>query len=71
MLKKEPHKNNKEIPLDASLGMAIMDALPVLCFCLTLLFIGTMFQSGLFIVGGILCILAGYGKALWKFLVAV
>ncbi len=54
----------------ASLGMAIMDAIPVLLFCGTIFFIGSIFNSVLFMVGAVLCIAAGAGKVIWKLILA-
>lgn len=54
----------------ASIGMALMDAVPVLFFCGSVFFIGSIFNSVLFMVGAVLCITAGVCKVLWKLLLA-
>lgn len=56
---------------EASLGMAVTDALPVLCFCGTIAFLSMIWKSPLFLLGGVLCIGAGAGKVLWKLILAV
>ena len=55
---------------EASIGMALMDALPVLCFCGTIGCLAMIWDSPLFLLGGILCIAAGVGKVLWKLILA-
>ena len=54
----------------ASIGMALMDAIPVLFFCGSVFFIGSIFNSVLFMIGAALCIAAGACKVLWKLLLA-
>ncbi len=54
----------------ASLGMALMDAVPVLLFCGSIFFIASIFHSVLFMIGAALCIAAGLGKVLWKLILA-
>ncbi len=56
--------------LEASFGMAIMDAVPVLCFCISMILVGQIYGSVIFMVGAVLCVLAGIGKVLWKILLA-
>lgn len=56
---------------EASVGMALMDALPVLCFCGTIACLTRIWKSPLFLIGGILCIAAGFGKVVWKGILAV
>ncbi len=59
-----------QIQLKVSLPMAIMDALPVLCFSVAMLLVSAVYGSVLFLAGAILCTLAGVGKVLWKLLLA-
>ncbi len=54
----------------ASVGMALMDAVPVLLFCGSAFFVGSIFNSVLFKIGAILCIAAGASKVLWKLILA-
>ncbi len=57
--------------LDASIGMAIVDALPVVCFSASMILVAQMYQSIIFMIGAILCVVAGLGKVLWKFILAI
>lgn len=63
-------KENDKV-LEASVGMAIVDALPVLCFSASMILIGQVYQSAVFMAGAILCVLAGVGKVLWKLILAI
>lgn len=56
---------------NASVGMALMDGIPVLLFIGSISLLGAMFKSPLFIAGASLCALAGFCKVLWKFMLAV
>ncbi len=51
--------------------MALMDALPVVFFGATAVFISLMFGSILFCIGAALCVIAGVGKVLWKLIKAL
>ena len=53
-----------------TLGLALFDALPVLFFSASMILIATHFKSTSFIIGAILCSLAGCGKVIWKIIVA-
>ncbi len=61
----------ENIKLKVTLPMAIMDALPVLCFSVAMLLIAQLYGSALFLLGAVLCTLAGAGKVAWKLLLAV
>ncbi len=63
-------KENDKV-LEASVGMTIVDALPVLCFSASMILIGQVYQSAVFMVGAVLCVLAGVGKVMWKFILAI
>lgn len=54
-----------------TLSLALVDALPVLFFGGSCILIGLIFQSPLFIIGACCAFLAGFGKVLWKILLAV
>lgn len=54
-----------------TVALALVDALPVLCFGISAVLLGMVFQSALFITGAVLCVLAGTGKVFWKLLLAV
>ncbi|MCD8398394.1 MAG: alpha/beta hydrolase [Lachnospiraceae bacterium] len=56
--------------LEASFGMALVDALPVICFSISIALIASMYHSAIFLVGALLCIIAGLGKVLWKLILA-
>ena len=51
--------------------LALVDTLPVLFFGIASAVLGIKLQSGLFLAGAVVCILAGAGKVLWKFLIAI
>ena len=51
--------------------LALVDAVPVLEFCASMVVVALRLQSTLFIVGALCCILAGCGKVVWKLLLAV
>ena len=57
------------IPVDFTLGLAIVDALPVLLFGGSMIMIGLLFGSVLFLLGAALCFWAGAAKVLWKIIV--
>ena len=63
-------RDHKEIPSGFTLGLAFVDAIPVVFFCASAVLIGTRVQSILFWCGAALCILGGSGKVLWKILLA-
>ena len=64
---------NKKDPgaLTPSLAMAVIDAVPVLFFGASAVFVALIFKSVLFCIGAALCILAGLGKVAWKFIEAL
>ena len=61
----------KEIPEGFTLGMALMDAMPVLLFACSVILIASKFHSALFLVGAVCSALAGCGKVSWKLLLAL
>ncbi len=58
-------------PKDFTPALALVDALPVLFFGISMLLAAHRLQSVLFAVGVALITLAGCGKVLWKLLLAV
>lgn len=48
-----------------------MDAIPVLFFGIAAIMLGVKLRSVVFFAGVLLCFLAGFGKVLWKFLIAI
>lgn len=54
-----------------TLGLALVDALPVLLFGGSCILIGIAFKSPLFIAGACICFLGGLLKVMWKIMLAV
>ena len=54
-----------------TVGLAAADALPVLFFSGTIASLAKKLKSGLFLLGAVICIIAGTGKVLWKLVLAV
>lgn len=59
------------VPEGFTLPLAVVDALPVLFFGGSMILIGLLFQSTLFLVGALLCLWAGAAKVIWKIIVVV
>ena len=57
--------------LEASISMTIVDAVPCILFGISMAVIYQVFPSVLFAAGAILCTLAGFGKVLWKLILAI
>ena len=51
--------------------LAMVDALPVLFFGIAVVVLGVKLHSAVFFIGAVVCLLAGAGKVLWKFLIAL
>ncbi len=51
--------------------LALVDALPVLLFGIAAATLGVKLRSAVFLVGAIVCVLAGAGKVAWKLLIAL
>jgi hypothetical protein len=61
----------REVPQGFTLGMALMDAVPVVCFAVGSAVLSARLQAGfLFVLGAVLCTAAGTMKVLWKVLIA-
>ena len=58
------------IPQGFTLALALVDAVPVLLFCVSMLVVASRFGSALFALGALCSALAGAGKVLWKLLLA-
>lgn len=54
-----------------TLALALMDAVPVLCFGAAMVLIALRFGSLLFIAGACISTLAGCGKVLWKLILGI
>ncbi len=52
--------------LQPRIKMAIMDCVPVACFAASMVMIFLSWHSVVFLIGAIICILAGLGKVAWK-----
>lgn len=59
------------IPEGFTLSLALVDALPVLFFCASMMVIGRLFSSFLFLLGALVCFIAGAAKVLWKIIVVL
>lgn len=59
------------IPEGFTLGLALVDALPVIFFAGSMFLIGQRFSSNLFMLGAVLCLIGGAGKVLWKVIVVL
>lgn len=47
-------------------ALAVVDAVPVILFLISCIIFGSGMHSHLFLIGAVLCFLAGAGKVLWK-----
>lgn len=54
-----------------TVGLALVDAIPVLSFGISMVIIATRFQSPLFMVGAALSVLAGCCKVAWKLVLGI
>ena len=54
-----------------TLGLALVDALPVLFFGASSVTVGLLFRSPLFIIGAVLSFLGGASKVTWKLILAL
>lgn len=66
---KKPKMTREIVPEGFTLSLALIDALPVLFFCASMMVISRFFSSSLFLIGAMLCFLAGAAKVLWKLIV--
>lgn len=70
-MRKKVKMTRETIPEGFTLTLALVDALPVLFFCASMMVIGRLFSSLLFLVGALLCFIAGAAKVLWKVIVVL
>jgi hypothetical protein len=54
-----------------TLGLALVDAIPVLSFGVSMVIIASRFQSPLFMIGAILSVLGGCCKVAWKLVLGI
>ena len=66
-----PKMTKDVVPSDFTLGLVIVDAIPVLFFCASMVIAGLMFKSYLFVIGALMCLFAGACKVLWKLIVVL
>lgn len=64
-------KKHKNLPENFTLGLAILDLMPVLFFGIAMIMFGAWLKSPLFIIGVILCVIAGGCKVIWKIIIAL
>lgn len=64
-------KKSKYEGLEATVGMAVMDTVPCIFFAVAAVCLCYAVKQPLFVIGQILCTLAGFGKAIWKFIKAI
>lgn len=66
----EKKKMTKDVvPSDYTMGLALVDFIPVLFFGINTAIIGAMINSPLFIIGSVICFVSGFIKVLWKIIV--
>ena len=68
-MQNKPKMTKDTIPEDFTLSLAVVDAFPVLFFGGSMILIGMLFGSILFMTGAVLCFWAGAAKVLWKIIV--
>ena len=68
-MRNKPKMTKDTIPENFTLSLAFVDALPVLFFGGSMILIGLIFGSPLFLIGAALCFWAGAAKVLWKIIV--
>ncbi len=71
MSKAKPKMTKDTVPEGFSMKLALVDAIPVIFFGIDFLLIGRLFGSVLFIIGALLCLVAGAAKVLWKIIVVL
>lgn len=65
MKKKDP------AALESTVPMALVDALPVIFFSASAVFVALIYKSVFFCIGAAVCVLGGLGKVLWKMIKAI
>lgn len=63
--------NNKVVPKDFTLSLAIVDVVPVIFFSMAMILLTRKFPSKLFSIGALLVVFAGMCKVLWKQIVVL
>ncbi len=65
----KPKMTKEIVPEGFTVSLVLVDAMPVLFFCASMIVISRLFSGGLFLIGAVLCFLAGAAKVLWKLIV--
>lgn len=63
-------RDGDDVPEGFTPGLAVVDCIPVVEFCASMVAIAARYSEPVFIVGAALCALAGCGKVLWKVIIA-
>ena len=72
MSRKARNRMTKDtVPEGFSVPMALVDLVPVVFFGLSAVKAGSLFHSGLFVAGAVVCLLSGVVKVGWKIIAAV
>lgn len=59
------------IPEGFSVTLALTDLIPVIFFGLSAVMVGSLFHSGIFVFGALICLVSGVVKVIWKLIAAV
>lgn len=59
------------VPEGFTLGLALVDAVPVLLFCLACITCGVRLHSSVFVAGAVIAFVGGAGKVCWKLVIAL
>lgn len=59
------------VPSGFTLSLALVDAIPVILFSISVTVLALRFDSALFVIGAVCCTLGGAVKVLWKLIIAV
>lgn len=65
----KPKMTKDTVPENFTMSLALVDALPVLFFGGSMILVGVLFRSPLFLIGSALCFCSGVAKVLWKVIV--
>ena len=64
-------QGSSDVPEGFTLSLALVDALPVLFFCLAAIVLGLRLQSTLFVAGSVVAFVSGAHKVSWKLVIAL
>lgn len=60
-----------DVPVDFTLSLVLVDALPVLLFGAACVALSVRISSALFLAGACICLASGAGKVIWKLIVVL